>query len=921
MSTVWQFVLLGIGLSPAYVLAAQGTVLVYRGSGVVNFAQGGFCLIGAYAGFELQQAGVAPLPALLGGVLAGAAAGALTYAVVMRRLSRSSQLIRIVATLGIFVVISQGLALHYANNSNYPRPVISLATVHILGAHISRYEIVLFIVTVLLTAALSVVYRHTKFGLTTSAVAESPRAASALGHSPSLIGLANWTLGGAFGALAGVLISADLGLSIATIGYLLIPALAAALLGGFESFWLTLAGGMIVSIGSSVLTKYTIGPGWSDAFPFLLVVAILLFRSSSLPSRGEVSARLPAIGNGRVRWPVVVTAVAVTAAVTAMLSDNGQYAMTTTITTAIVGLSLTVVTGYAGQISLAQLGLAGVGGFFAAKVSAQWGLTFWEAMLVGVAVAVGFGALVGLPAARARGVSLAIVTLGLGLTIQDVILNNANLAGDAGQMVTHQPTLFSYALDSTDHPGRYAVFCLILFSLCAVMVANLRRGRVGRRLIALRGNRRAAVALGINTTTTKLYAFVLAAGIAGIAGVLIAFQPTVVDFVSGGGGVAFDPLTSLTLFSLMIVGGIGYIGGSLLGALAVSGGLLPWILQEVFKSPTATNWLSVSGGVFAVLTVMYMPDGVAAKQAAQFAKVFGGLFAVWDRWEAKAAPQPRMAAATSRRVSDRERPRTGFVLSVTDLEVRFGGVAALSGVSLEVRSGEIVGLIGPNGAGKTTLVDTVTGLNRSVAGAVALNGDSIDRLGSASRARLGIGRSFQQPELFDDLLVEDNLRVACETARRRDYVRDLFAPRHQDLSPSAMAAVHEFGLETDLGRKPEQLSFGKRRLVGIARAVAASPMILLLDEPAAGLDDHEAEELANVVTRLARERGYGILLIEHNVDLVMNVCDRVVALDFGRVVAQGLPQEVRDSPAVVAAYLGTIEAFDSADTPAPAARA
>jgi ABC-type branched-subunit amino acid transport system ATPase component len=193
----------------------------------------------------------------------------------------------------------------------------------------------------------------------------------------------------------------------------------------------------------------------------------------------------------------------------------------------------------------------------------------------------------------------------------------------------------------------------------------------------------------------------------------------------------------------------------------------------------------------------------------------------------------------------------------------------------------------------------------------------VDRDNPTRRARLGIGRSFQQPELFDDLPVEDNLRVACEPPHNLDYLRDLVAPRQQALPRAAVAAVRDFELEDDLQRKPDELPFGKRRLVGIARAVAARPKILLLDEPAAGLDDHEAEELATLLNRLARDRGYGILLIEHNVNLVMSVSDRVTALDFGRVIAQGTPEEVRGSDLVVSAYLGTAS---TSDEPQPASQ-
>jgi sulfate-transporting ATPase len=634
----------------------------------------------------------------------------------------------------------------------------------------------------------------------------------------------------------------------------------------------------------------------------LVIVAILLFRSSSLPARGESASRLPALGTGRIRWAIAITAIVGTGIVIAALSANGQLAMTASLTTAIVCLSLTVVTGYAGQISLAQLGLAGAGAFFAAKFSASSGLTFWESLIVGVVVAAVFGLIVGLPALRTRGVSLAIVTLGLGLTVQDVILNNANLAGSGGELQTHQPTLFSYAFDSTDHPGRYAAFCLILFALCAIMVANVRRSRVGRQLIALRANERAAVALGINTTLAKLYAFVVAAGIAGLGGVLIAFEPSVIVFIPDSGGPMFDPVTAITLFSLLVVGGIGFIGGGLFAGMIAGGGLGAWLLSDIFHSTTADNWLPVLGGAAAVATVMFAPDGISARQAKDFARLFGRLFAYLDRHERK--PKPAVLAPVV------DLSTADSVLEINDLGVRFGGVVALDGVSVKVRSGEVVGLIGPNGAGKTTLMDAVSGLNRNYTGQILLNGDPIDGHSPTQRARLGIGRSFQQPELFDDLPVEDNLRVACEPPSRRDYVTGLLAPRRRELPPAAAIAVREFELADDLARMPGELPFGKRRLVGIARAVAAAPKILLLDEPAAGLDDHESEELATLITRLARERGYGILLIEHNVNLVMSVSDHVVALEFGRVIARGLPDEVRNDPALVSAYLGNASTVD-----------
>jgi sulfate-transporting ATPase len=904
MSTVWQFFLLGVGLSPAYILAAQGTVLVYRGSGVVNFAQGAFALIGAFASLELQNAGLSPMLALVGGVIAAAVTGAITYALVMRRLTSASQLVRVVATLGVSVVVTQALALHYADNQYFPSPIVSEANLHIFGAHISRYEVVLFAFSIVLTAALWGVYRFTKFGLKTSAVSENPRSAAALGHSPEVTGLLNWIAGGALGGLAGILIAPDIGLTTQTIGLLLVPALAAAVLGRFSSFWLTLLGGLIVAIGTSELTRYNPGTGWSDAFPFLVVIAILLFRSSALPGRGEAAARLPRIGTGHVRWPLVIAGAVVLAVIIAVIPAGGQAAMTISLTAAILCLSVTVVTGYAGQVSLAQLGLAGVGGFAAAKLSAEAGFTFWEALVAGVAVALPVGAIVGLPALRARGVNLAIVTLGLGLTIQDVLLNNPNFQNAGGGFQTKPPSLFGFSLDSTFYPGRYAMLCLVLFTVCALLVANVRRGRVGRHLIALRANERAAAALGINVTLAKLYAFVVSAGLAAVAGVLIAFQPSIAVFVPGGGGPTFDSITSITLLSLVVVGGIGYVGGSILAGQLFAAGIGAWILEKIFTSPDASGWLALAGGLGALLVVLFNPNGLAANQVDAFAK--------WSR----RLPLPGRRRRPRPPVAQRPVPAPAVAasdctLTIENLSARFGGVVALSGVSLSVRSGEIVGLIGPNGAGKSTLIDAVSGFNRRYGGRILLDGEPIDGATATARARMGIGRSFQSPELFDDMTVEDNLLAGSELPKARDYLINLIAPGKQVLSPAAIAAVNEFELEPCLAAVPPELPYGRRRLVGIARALSAGPRILLLDEPAAGLDDRESGELATLLRRLASERGVGILLVEHNVNLVMSVSDRVTALDFGNVIAEGAPERVRCDPAVVAAYLGASTADET----------
>jgi sulfate-transporting ATPase len=243
-------------------------------------------------------------------------------------------------------------------------------------------------------------------------------------------------------------------------------------------------------------------------------------------------------------------------------------------------------------------------------------------------------------------------------------------------------------------------------------------------------------------------------------------------------------------------------------------------------------------------------------------------------------------------------------LQVQQLSVSYGGVKALNDVSFKVGPGQIVGLIGPNGAGKTTLLDAVSGFTHTSGGSIQLAGTDLVGLGATARARLGLGRSFQSLELFDDLTVEEHLRCACDQRSVGRPITDLCRVNREPLPAAAQQVVAAFQFEALLDSLPGELSFGQRRLLGIARAVTAQPSILLLDEPAAGLDCTETRELGVLISSLARDWGMGILLIEHDVHLVMTHCDQVVVLDFGNTLASGTPDEISNSPAVIGAYLG-----------------
>jgi ABC-type branched-subunit amino acid transport system ATPase component len=271
-------------------------------------------------------------------------------------------------------------------------------------------------------------------------------------------------------------------------------------------------------------------------------------------------------------------------------------------------------------------------------------------------------------------------------------------------------------------------------------------------------------------------------------------------------------------------------------------------------------------------------------------------------WRWKRPAFDPLAAAGPGAAGVHVEPRT---LRVEGLTVRFGGVVAVDHLTLDVAPGEVVGLIGPNGAGKSTTIDAITGNVALADGHITLDDARIDGWSRERRARAGIGRSFQSLELFDDLTVLENMLAACDPRDQLAYVTDLVAPGRPRLTDAAATVIREFGLGADLRTHADELHYGKRRRLAIARAVGGSPSILLLDEPAAGLDEEQSRRLGELVRRLADDWGMGVLLVEHNVDMVLRSCDRVYALDFGALVASGTPAEIRANQAVIESYLGT----------------
>lgn len=901
MNEVIRFALLGLGVGALYAFASQGLIVIYRGTGVLNFSLGATAIAGVFMQWELQyEQGWPFLPAAVVGVALSAALGVLTHWMIMRPLGRASSLIRVIATLGVLITIQAGVVIRYGSNARQVDSWLPTGRLTLWSdVAITADRLILLAVAIASAAGLWLLYRATQFGLATEAVSESERSAAAVGVSPNRIAVVNWALGSAIATVAGILVVPIITLQVTAMTALVLAALAAALVGDFRSFPIATAAGLALGVGQTVVGRFTDQPGLGPSLPFVVIIIVLVFRGRSLPLRDHFLEELPMVGNGRMSWDWTIFVSGVI--VFLMLTKQAKWidALTVSLGVAIVLLSIVVLTGYAGQLSLAQYSIAGFGAYVAGRLVAVFDIPFLLGLVAGVAAAVPLGLIFGLPAVRTRGINLAIVTLGLGTTIELMLFRNRNYTGGVQGTQVGNPDLFGYEIGSINHPERYGIFVLAMALLAVWVVANVRRGRSGRRLIAVRTNERAAAALGIDVMVAKLYAFAFASAIAALGGILLAFRLSSISYES------FTNFTSIFYVGLALLGGVGYLLGAFVGATMATAGFSQEVLESTWGG--VGRWIQLISGIAILLTVLGYKDGVAA----EWAKVFRLAKRV-KKWGRPYIIRLEEVADTDTEHHTRVPEHS---LAIEGLTVRYGAVTAVDHVSFRLEPGTITGLIGPNGAGKTSLIDAISGFT-SADGRVMLDDVDLSNESPVRRARAGVARSFQSLELFEDSTVFENLSVAADPQDLRSYLIDLVWPINPPLPAEVVRAIKEFQLDEDLHREVEDLSYGKRRLLAIARAVAMHPSVILLDEPAAGLSSAESMELGRLVRRLADEWGMAVLVVEHDMNFVMEVCDEVVVLDFGRLIASGPPEQVRSDPAVIAAYLGNEADVEFDDEPA-----
>ena len=549
---------------------------------------------------------------------------------------------------------------------------------------------------------------------------------------------------------------------------------------------------------------------------------------------------------------------------------------------ALVVIGLVLLTGVAGLTSFGQAAFVGLGAYTAAYLTLTHGVSPWLTVWIGLVIT-GMAALVlGWITLRMSGHYLPLATIAWGLSLYYLLGNIDALGKYDGLLGVPALRFFGIELNT----GRSFFYLLWLIVVLAALAAtNLLDSRVGRALRAVKGGSTMAEAMGVDAFRTKVTAFVLAALLASISGWLFAhFQRTV-------NPSPFGLKMGIEYLFMAVIGGVGHVWGALVGAGVVKileDQLQVWLPRLLGGSG---NYEIIVFGILLVLVLQYARDGIWAFVEARLPRL---------QRKADWADAPPLA--------ERTRPPHGeVVLDVKDVRKEFGGLVAVNDVSFQVRAGEILGLIGPNGAGKSTTFNLVTGVLPATKGEVTLRGERIDSLASREIARRGVSRTFQHVKMIAGMTVLENVALGAHLRGSSGVgaaMLRLDRAEERRLLKEAEKQLRRIGMGAHMHELAGNLALGPQRLMEIARALSADPTLLLLDEPAAGLRFKEKQALADVLRQL-RGEGLSILLVEHDMDLVMGLVDRVVVMEFGTKLIEGTPEEVQASPAVRAAYLGT----------------
>ncbi|WP_040690323.1 branched-chain amino acid ABC transporter permease/ATP-binding protein [Nocardia vinacea] len=892
------FIVAGLTTGSIFALAGVGLVLTYKTSGIFNFGHGALASASAFLFYFLHDQHDLPWPVaagiciVLGGPLVG-----LLLEWIARHLAMVSLSMKVLATVGVLLFVQGGLELLFPPGpSRQVRQFLPTAGVHLGDTAIAGYQLIIFGIGVSCVVALTAFLRYSRTGLAMRAVVDNAELLDVMGIPPVRIRRLAWAIGSTMAAASGVLLAPLLPLDATTMTFLVVTAFGAAAVGAFTNLPVTYLGGLGIGVGQALLQKYFVAStglagGLSSSLPFLILFGLLLvaprLRRPSISGHPHMAAR----SSWRAPWTVRTGGtVALLAALVAVPQFAGFHMVEWTrfLAYVVLFLSLGLLVRMSGQVSLAHVSFMaiGVAAFSHIAVDRDW--PWFVALLAAASIAAPIGAVLAIPAIRFPGLYLALATLGFGILLQQMFYTQPYMFGTLGfGLSIPRPHLSWIDIDSD---RGYYYFVLAVTVVIAAIVVVLTRSRLGRLLRAMADSSTGLAATGASINVSRVLVFCLSASLAAVAGVL---DGAAIGIVGGDG---YQPMLSLLLFALILL----TVGPPLwYSVLAAAGQVV--VPAYISTGPTVGYAFTALFGVGAVL-LSIAPENV--RQLPLTIRQLIDRLGPAAKTPSSASPVgiPHRSNADPASVNGR-----GSGLAVEKLIVRYGGVVAVDQVDLIAPPGKITGLIGPNGAGKSTVFNACSGLLDPDGGEILLDNRRIRRLGPPARARRGIGRTFQHMELFDSLTTRQNLEMGCEGAFAGwNPANHLVSrPGQQALVRSrGDHALELCGLADVADDRVGTLSTGQRRLVELARCVAGSYEVLLLDEPSSGLDRIETERFGAILKRIVREQRVGILLIEHDMALVNSLCDYVYVIDFGKPIFEGTVRETQLSPIVRKAYLG-----------------
>jgi ABC-type branched-subunit amino acid transport system ATPase component/ABC-type branched-subunit amino acid transport system permease subunit len=756
-----------------------------------------------------------------------------------------------------------------------------------------------------LVIALALFIQFSSLGKQIRAAANNSDAARLCGISVRKVSALTWALAGLLAAVSAVLQApgqATFGLS-ALGPYLLLLTLGAAAFGAFVSLPAALGGGLVIGLVSEAVADLTNKAEDAELAVFVLIMVVVFVRGRAISRVFTVAGgaaddlpltrvppslrRSPLVRHQRLGLALGALFLGLIWPQLPYFSSAGnRFLLTEILLFAAVGVALTMLLGWGGQVSLGHFAVVGLGAYLAARW-ANHGWNLPELCLVAGAVCAVVTVLVGLPALRVRGLTLAVTTLGFAIVADDWLFRQSWIGTTSPSGLSTPPIPLARHLGTPSSPGAIYYVALVVLTLIVLAAGALRRSNPGRLMLAVRDNERASAAFGVSPATVKLALLAVSGFAAGTVGVVWA------DAWQTASTEQFPADLSIALIAIPVIGGLGSVGGAVAAAAFLFGGTyfigphVQWIFGSFGHSLAFALVLAGAGQVFVLLK---MPTGLA-----------GGAQRFWETYLAKRAHRAQQLRAAG---------DPGLPLVVRDVSVHFGGVVAVDSASVEVRAGEIVGLIGTNGAGKTTLMNVISGVTRPQHGSVQVFGNDVTDLPPDFRTAFGLSRSFQDATLFGGLTVTETIQVALAYRNKVGVVSAMLAApwarqNERRTRRAADEVINRFGLRAWADTRTSELSTGTRRICDLAAQVAAQPKLVLLDEPTAGVAQREAEAFGPLLRQIRDELDCAILIVEHDMPLLMGLCDRVYALEAGHVITEGTPEDVRNDPRVVASYLGT----------------